>query len=62
MMETIVSKKYLRFAYRVASRYCAEQCSADGYPSHGSNYDLRMEDDGWMNYLPDFMCWDRVVE
>lgn len=62
MMETTVSKSYLKYAHRVASRLCAEQCAAEGYPSHGSNYDLRMSGDGWMNYLPSFMRWDRVAE
>lgn len=61
-METIVSKSYLKYAHRVASRRCAEQCAAEGYPSHGENYDLRMQDDGWMDYLPTHMFWDRVIE
>jgi hypothetical protein len=61
-METTVSKEYLKFAYRVASRICAEQCAAEGYPSHGENYDLRMSGDVWMNYLPAFMRWDRIAE
>ncbi len=25
-------------------------------------YDLRMQDEGWKDYLPSFMCYDRVVE
>lgn len=61
-IETIVSKEYLKFAERVASRYCAEECSAEGYPSWGSNYELRMAGDGWMHYIPPFMRWNRVVE
>lgn len=62
MKEIVVSKAYLKFAHRVASRNCADECAKEGYPSHGENYDLRMADDGWMDYLPVFMRWDRVAE
>lgn len=62
MIETVVSEKYEAFSYRIASRNCAKECSAEGYPSHGENYDLRMQDEGWKDYLPSFMGYDRVVE
>lgn len=31
----------------------AEECSREGYPSHGSNYDLRCED-LWNSYYSDW--------
>lgn len=30
-------------AWRAECREIADQCIAEGYPSHGSNYDLRAE-------------------
>lgn len=39
-------------AYRAECREIAEQCEAEGYPSHGSNYDLRT-DGLWENWYAD---------
>lgn len=30
--------------FREECRDIAQQCSEEGYPDHGSNYDLRVED------------------
>lgn len=60
-IEVVVSSKYEDFAYRIASKACSKECALEGYPSRGSNYDLRMSGDGWLDYLPPHMWWDKVI-
>lgn len=45
-MNKQIEEKILAIAnakYNTYSDEAAERCSLEGYPSHGSNYDLRME-------------------
>ena len=40
---TNINLKALQAEFDAECESIAEQCEAEGYPSHGSNYDLRVE-------------------